>query len=114
MQSSLGKCIVVHQPETVREHLLTAYGLHSFTPHTITDAALFDQELCRVREQGYAIDREESTTGGCCFGAPIWTSPGRAGAALSLSLPKDRATDEQKIVDAVRRTAQSISEDLAS
>jgi IclR family transcriptional regulator, acetate operon repressor len=112
--SSVGKCIVAHQPETVREHLLTTYGLHSFTALTITDAAVLEQELRRVREQGFAVDREESTIGGCCFGAPIWTSPGRACAAISMSFPKDRAVGEPKIVEAVRRTAKSISDDLAS
>ena len=110
--SSVGKCIAAHQPETLREHLLTAYGLHAFTPRTITDAALLDEEFRRVREQGYAVDREESTTGGYCFGAPVWVSAERVAAALSLSLPEARLADERKLVDAVRRTARTISERL--
>jgi DNA-binding IclR family transcriptional regulator len=110
--SSVGKCIAAHQPETLREHLLTTYGLHAFTPRTITDAALLDDEFRRVREQGYAVDREESTTGGYCFGAPIWVSATRVAAALSVSLPEARLTDERKLVDAVRRSARMISERL--
>ncbi len=111
--SSVGKCIIAHQTEAVREHLLTAYGMHSFNARTITDTSQLEQEFQHVREHGYAVDREESTTGGCCFGAPIWTKPGEVGAALSMSLPKDRAIDEQRIIDGVRRAARAISEDLA-
>jgi DNA-binding IclR family transcriptional regulator len=107
--SSVGKCIIAYQPEPRREHLLTAYGICAFTPRTITDAALLDEEFRRIRERGYAMDREESTPDGCCFGAPVWLSAERVGAALSMSLPKARLTDEPKIIDAVRRTAQSIS-----
>ena len=110
--SSVGKCIVAHQPEPQREHLLTTYGICAFTPRTITDSALLDEEFRCVRDRGFAVDREESTTDGCCFGAPIWTSADRVGAAISLSLPKVRLTGEQKIVDAVRRTAQAISTQL--
>jgi DNA-binding IclR family transcriptional regulator len=110
--SSVGKCITAHQPEALREHLLTTYGLHPFTPRTITDASLLEDEFRRVREQGYAADREESTAGGYCFGAPIWVSPTHVAAALSISLPEARLTDERRIVDAVRRTARSISDQL--
>ncbi|MEO8027546.1 MAG: IclR family transcriptional regulator [Bryobacteraceae bacterium] len=112
--SSVGKCIVAHQPETLREFILAAYGSHRFTPHTIVDATVLDEELRKVREQGFAVDREESAMGGICFGAPIWTASDRVGAALSLSLPKDRATDEQKVVDAVQRTAKAISSELVT
>ena len=110
--SSVGKCIVAHQPETTREFLLAAYGLHRFTPLTIVDAAALDEELRHVREHGFAVDREESALGGICFGAPIFTSPGEVGAAISLSLPKDRAGDEQRVIASVRRAAQAISNDL--
>jgi DNA-binding IclR family transcriptional regulator len=112
--SSVGKCIVAHQPESLREFLLAAYGVHRFTSETIIDAASLDDQFRQVREQGFAVDREESAMGGICFGAPIWTSTNRVGAALSLSLPKDRATDEQKLIDAVRRTAKAISDECRS
>lgn len=112
--SSVGKCITAHQAEPLREHLLITYGLHAFTPRTITNVSLIEDEFRRVREQGYAVDREESTLGGYCFGAPIWVSPDRVAAALSLSLPEGRLTDERRIVDAIRRTARSISDQMKS
>lgn len=112
--SSVGKCVAANQPEPLREHLLTTYGFHQFTPNTISDAAALDEEYRRVREQGYAVDREESTMDGCCFGAPIRTSGDHVDAALSISLPKTRLVHEKRIVNAVRRAARAISEELVS
>ncbi len=112
--SSVGKCIVAHQPEKLREFLLAAYGLHQFTPLTVIDAAALDEEFRRVRQQGFAVDREESAPGGICFGAPIWTAPAHVGAALSISVPKDRATGESKLIAAVQRIAQAISNEMAA
>lgn len=112
--SSLGKCIAAYQAEAVREHLLTTYGFHQFTPNTISDAAVLDEEFRKVREQGYAVDREESTMDGCCFGVPIRTSVEEVRAALSISMPKTRVLDEQRIVGALKRATQAISEQLIS
>jgi IclR family acetate operon transcriptional repressor len=98
----------------VREHLLTTYGFHQFTANTINDAAVLDEEFRKAREQGYAVDREESTIDGCCFGAPIRTSRGHVGAALSISMPKTRLVDEARIVNALKRATDAISEKLVS
>ncbi len=111
--SSVGKCIVAHQTEARREHLVTTYGIHAFTSQTIVDATELDEEFRRVRQQGFAVDREESAPDGCCFGAPIWTSRDHADAALSLSLPKVRLSDESKIIESLRRTARLVSERLS-
>jgi len=107
--SSLGKCITAHQTEAIRDHLLRTYGINPFTPNTITDEAQLDEEYRRVREQGFAVDREESTLYGCCFAAPIWTSPDRVTAAISVSFPKARLCEEEVILNAVRGAAEAIS-----
>lgn len=112
--SSVGKCIVAHQTEARREHLLAAYGIQPFTPHTIVEPTELDEEFGRVRQQGFGVDREESALDGCCFGAPIWTTRDHVGAALSISLPKVRLSDEAKIVESLQRTAQLVSESLSS
>jgi DNA-binding IclR family transcriptional regulator len=110
--SSLGKCITAHQPEHRRDHLVRAYGINAFTPQTITNPVQLEQEFARVRDQGYAIDREESTPQGCCFGAPIRTAAGLVVAAISVSLPRSRVDQEEKIIEAVRQAAETISRNL--
>jgi DNA-binding IclR family transcriptional regulator len=60
-------------------------GLKRFTRHTVTDPVALRSELDRVREHGFAVDREEFDENFCCIAAPIRDERGRFIAALSLS-----------------------------
>jgi IclR family acetate operon transcriptional repressor len=112
--SSLGKSITAFLSEPRRDHLLRAYGMVPITPSTITDELAFHKELDQVRAQGYAVDMEESALGGCCFGAPIFDEIDQAVAAVSVSIPKMRLDNEQRVVSAVRAAAAAISKALKS
>ncbi|MGB9859830.1 MAG: IclR family transcriptional regulator C-terminal domain-containing protein, partial [Moorellaceae bacterium] len=84
---------------------------------TITDPELLKQELDKVREQGFALDRGELEEGVRCVAAPIKNHEQRVLAALSVSGPSSRITDDLlqgKLVEAVRAAAVSISEVLGS
>jgi DNA-binding IclR family transcriptional regulator len=63
-----------------------ARGLKSFTPHTITSPQELTAELERVRDDGFAVDREEWAENFCCIAAPIFDERGRFVAALGLSV----------------------------
>jgi DNA-binding IclR family transcriptional regulator len=63
-----------------------ARGLKAFTPYTVTSAQKLAGELERVREHGYAVDREEFDENFCCVAAPIFDPRGRFVAALGLSV----------------------------
>jgi IclR family acetate operon transcriptional repressor len=63
-----------------------ARGLRSFTPQTITSADELDAELAQVREEGFAVDREEFDENFCCIAAPIRDTAGRFVAVLGLSV----------------------------
>lgn len=94
--SSLGKAIASFQtPEHVR-NLLDVYGLYSFTPNTISEPAAIHEEFALVRERGYSVDDEESVLGGVCHGAPIADEEQRVVAAISISVPKLRLTDDRR------------------
>lgn len=110
--SSIGKSITAYQPEWRRDRLLRTYGLYQHTPHTITDEVELKKELDLIRARGYAIDMEETTLEGCCFGAPICGNGDQAIAAVSISLPKMRLKNEEKVIAAVRSAAAAISADL--
>jgi len=113
--SSLGKAITAFQSEERREKLLRSSGIYRFTDHTITDRTELDRELQLVRERRFALDREESVTGGNCFGVPIFAESGEVTAALSLSLPKSRIRDsehESVMLAALRAAAEQIASDL--
>jgi IclR family acetate operon transcriptional repressor len=110
--SSLGKSITACQPEWRREKLLRTYGIYRLTPSTITDEVELKKELDLVRSRGYAMDMEETTPGGCCFGAPILGESGHAIAAISISMPKMRLEKPERITSAVQSSATVISSDL--
>jgi IclR family transcriptional regulator, acetate operon repressor len=63
-------------------------GMQRFTRHTITDPRSLHRDLDRVREQGFAVDREEFDENFCCIAAPIRDERGRFVAALGLSTSK--------------------------
>jgi IclR family acetate operon transcriptional repressor len=110
--SSLGKCLTAFQIAERGEKLIRAFSLVRFTPNTIVDEAAFLKELELVRARGYATDLEESTLGGCCVSAPILGSDGSAIAAISISMPKMRFVNQERLLAAVRDTANAISQEL--
>lgn len=110
--SSLGKCLTAFQPDSRGEKLVRAFSLVRFTPNTIVDEAAFQKELELVRARGYATDLEESALGGCCVSAPILGSDGAAIAAISISMPKMRFANQERLFAAVRDTANAISQEL--
>lgn len=84
-----------------------ARGLEPFTAHTITSSDALAQELERVRQDGYAVDREEFDENFCCVAAPIFDPGGRFVAALGLSTTAHIFdADREHLADAVRGVAR--------
>jgi len=61
--------------------------LPRLTENTITDKMELEKELGKVREQGFALDREENEKDVRCVAAPIRNYLGEVIAALSISSP---------------------------
>lgn len=112
--SSMGKVILAFQPTDVIDSMLEVYGLTRRTDHSIVDRQALRHELERVRQQGFACDREESMLGGICFGAPISSSTSQVIAALSVSSPLQRMTAqrEKEIQQRVVATAKTVTGEL--
>jgi IclR family acetate operon transcriptional repressor len=113
--SSLGKAITAFQSDERRERLLRSYGLNRFTEHTITDRSQLQREFSLTCEQGFAADREESVSDGCCFAVPVSAPGGEVRAGISVSLPKLRMRDagqEERFVKALMLAAREIAEAL--
>jgi IclR family transcriptional regulator, acetate operon repressor len=92
--TSLGKAILATRDDAEVRALLPA-ELPSLTRHTIVDPAELVADLRGVREQGYAVDREENTEGLRCFGVALHiTDPPRD--AISCSVPIPRLTPERE------------------
>ena len=81
---AMGKVVLSRlRPEAVARY--AARGMPAYTPGTITTLDGLLAELERVREHGYAVDREEFDEDFCCVAAPITGERGELRGILGLS-----------------------------
>jgi DNA-binding IclR family transcriptional regulator len=83
-----GKLLLAMATPSQRETYLTSHEMRSLTPSTITDPAELELEFEKVREQGYALDREEFSPGLSCLAVPF--DRGYSPFALAASGPSER------------------------
>ncbi|MCC7320124.1 MAG: IclR family transcriptional regulator [Rubellimicrobium sp.] len=67
----------------------------AYTPRTLTTARALADEIARTRSRGYAIDDEEFAHGVRCVARPIHDAHGAMIAAIGVSGPSVRVTDER-------------------
>jgi IclR family acetate operon transcriptional repressor len=89
-----GKLLLALSPEGVRERVLGG-ALERATERTITAAAELRAELERIRAAGYALSLEERVAGVFGLAVPVRDFTGNAVAALSVSGPSSRLTEER-------------------
>lgn len=113
--TALGKTILAHLPEEQRELYLQA-TLTPRTENTLTDRAALEADLERTRECGYALDNQENELGARCVGVPIFDSDGCVVAAMSVSSPVSRLTEEreQDIIERLLEAGEEVSRKLGS
>jgi DNA-binding IclR family transcriptional regulator len=78
-----GKLLLAFASEATLDRAI-AVGLPRFSGATITDARSLRAELARVREAGFALDREEYMPGLAAVAAPIFGRNGELLAALAV------------------------------
>ncbi|MFF2455285.1 IclR family transcriptional regulator [Peribacillus simplex] len=93
--TSVGKAILAYLPSNVVLNILEQKGMPRHTDKTITNKDDFLQELIQVRIKGYALDLEENEYGITCIAVPIFDHSGKVIAAVSISGPTMRMTDQR-------------------
>jgi IclR family KDG regulon transcriptional repressor len=89
-----GKVLLAFKsPEEIQKRL--AGRLEACTAHTVTEPAALGEALDAIREQGYALDDQESEEGLRAIAAPIRNHSGNVVAAVSVAGPAQRLTDEK-------------------
>lgn len=113
--TALGKTILAYLPEDQRELHLPA-DLTPRTENTRTDRVALEADLQRTRERGFALDNQENELGARCVGVPIFDSAGRVVAAMSVSSPVSRLTEEreQDIIEGLMEAGEEVSRKLGS
>ncbi|WP_239495357.1 IclR family transcriptional regulator [Salinicola halophilus] len=109
--SGVGKALLAWMPPMEFERIMSGRILESETPNTLTDLDRLRDQLVTIREQGYAIDREEHAIGLNCVAATLHDESGLPLAAISVSGPVARIDDARlpELAETVAATAREIT-----
>lgn len=108
--TSVGKCIAAYLKPEELEPQLSRHGMPPLTTTTIVSRQGLNEALARVRSEGVAVDNEENVQGIICVGGPIFASGKQPVAAMSVSGPAVRMSQNlPAIKTAVREAVQTIS-----
>ncbi len=111
---SAGKVFLAFMPENHRDMILRDIDLNPMTERTITDMDVLCANLSQIREKGYAVSRGEWIIDASGTAAPIFDQRGQITAAISISGPGQRFTDEKikEMADLLVEEAAQISFEL--
>ena len=105
--TSVGKLfLAADDPVRVRAYAART-GLAGHTKNSLTQLAILERDLSRVRQYGVARDNEELELGVRCMAAGIYDDQGRLAAGLSISAPAERL--EEAWLGKLKATANEIS-----
>lgn len=109
--TGVGKAILSRSPADVVTRVIEA-GLPRVSSRTITAPGLLRRQLARIRDDGIALEREESGVGVVCAASPLVDANGLAVAAVSISGWATRMRTE-RVAPAVRTVALALSRTIS-
>lgn len=89
-ETAHGKALLAWLPEQQREALCRSAGLAARTPKSITDPAVFREDLAATRKREYAEECDEFHEGVSGVFAPVFSPGGQVVASLSVVGPTFR------------------------
>ncbi len=107
--TGVGKVLLAHAPDDVRSQVLA--DLVRVTPYTITQPGRLEEQLRRVRREGWAQTSEEMSLGACSVAVPVRTGDDEVVAALGLVVPR-LGRDRPRLVSALQVAAAGIARSL--
>lgn len=105
--SAVGKAILAARPDEQVARLLNRVGLQRVTGRSIATPAALKAALSTTRSLGYAVDDEEHAVGLRCVAAALYDEHGDPIAAVSVSGPAARVTEER--VPSLGRLVRTVS-----
>ncbi|MCL5004949.1 MAG: IclR family transcriptional regulator [Acidobacteria bacterium] len=109
--TGLGKAWLATLPDDEIREIAAQIGLSPITSRTITTLDRLEQEVAKIRANGYAVDQQENEQGVCCVAACVHDPFGRPKAVVSVSGPSSRITHNRisKLAVLVLDAAEAIS-----
>jgi IclR family acetate operon transcriptional repressor len=105
--TGIGKVLLAYSPAALL-HDVVNNGLERRTARTIVAPGLLARQLEEIRRQGFAFEREESTSGVVCIACPVLDESGQLVAGISLSGWANHL-DTNRVASAVRAAAMGLS-----
>lgn len=93
--TALGKALLSGMTDDQIRRLYGQEKLKAYTPHTITDVETLLSQMETIRQDGYAVEREENEPNVCCVAVPLHNAAGEAVYAMSVSAPAFRMQEEE-------------------
>lgn len=90
-----GKAFLSQLSEEQVTSLLHRKGLHAYTHATLVSPLHLKDDLAQTRKRGYSFDDEEHALGLRCVASCIYDEHREPFAALSISGPCSRITDDR-------------------
>lgn len=108
--SASGKCFLAFAPLPMRAAFLEALPLTRLARRTIGDLKKLEEDLTRIRLQGFATEEDEYTPDTFALAVPVRDSGGTVRATLSVHGAAERFTPRRrsKLLTDLRREAQQV------
>ncbi len=107
-----GKALLAALNEHEINRLSRGFPFKAYTNKTITNVDALQKELAVIRQQGYSLDLGEMEEDVRCVAAPVINHEGKTVAAISLSGPRTRMSDQylyEELVPLIINTAKQVS-----
>lgn len=112
--TGVGKVILSEFSEQRIDEIIQKKGMTRYTDNTLTTREALGKELSAIRQKGFAYDNEECEMGARCIAFPIRNYTGQIVAAMSVTGPAGRMTDQfidanfRKILETVREISSNL------
>jgi DNA-binding IclR family transcriptional regulator len=108
------KVLLAHMNSAARSAFLAETDLKPNTPETIVDPQLLEEELEKIREEGYCLAADDYEIGAFAVGAPVWDHASRVVAAISTATPmaRDSPAKRVQLTRSVLEAAEELSEKM--
>ena len=109
--TALGKVLLAFLPSDKMDKILGKIELFKLTENTIINKQVLIEELNKIKQEGFALDREENEKYVRCIAAPVKDYSGKVIAAISISAPSYRINQKNqnqltgKLIDFCKRTS---------
>jgi IclR family acetate operon transcriptional repressor len=109
--SASGKIFLAGMTPAQRQRLLAHAPLEAFTPKTLTDLDALEEEIRRVKRQGFALDNEEFLPGLLCVAVLVPSANGRSNLCVAAQAPIMRLGPDKalNLLPALQRAADALS-----